>query len=118
MKIGEFVKLINSTKDTVRHYEELGLIRPSWFKGVRDFTDKDLNDFQVIKEMQLLGLSLKDIQVIFDIKRNKGCSSPALIQGVINVLYNELEHINKEEEALKIKKIQVTEMIEGLNRIG
>ena len=37
MRIGEFIKLVQTTKDTVRHYEELDLIRPDWKNGTRDY---------------------------------------------------------------------------------
>ncbi len=39
MRIGAFVKTLNTTVDTVRHYEELGLIHP-----VRDNQQKYKDD--------------------------------------------------------------------------
>ncbi len=41
MKIGEFVTLLQTTKDTVRHYEELNLITPKWNKIIRNLGEKE-----------------------------------------------------------------------------
>lgn len=118
MRIGEFIKLAKTTKDTVRHYEELDLMRPSWINGTRDYSEKDLNDFHAIKEMQAMGLTLKDIQAIFEIKRNDGCGSEQLLVGVLSSLGNELNLIYEAEEELKKKKLQIQEMMKSLETLS
>lgn len=117
MRIGEFIKLVQTTKDTVRHYEELDLIRPEWKNGTRDYAPKDLKDFHAIKEMQSMGLALKDIQSIFDIKRSGGCGSAQLIAGVLGSLNNELDVIYEAEKELKKKKSMIQGMMEELERL-
>lgn len=69
MKIGEFIESVQSTKDTVRHYEDIGLLQPAWENKRRIYGEKEINDFHAIKEMQALNMSLKEIQVIFEIKK-------------------------------------------------
>ena len=117
MRIGEFIKLIQTTKDTVRHYEELDLIRPEWKNGTRDYAPKDFEDFHVIKEMKSMGLALKDIQSIFEIKRSGGCGSHQLIVGVIGSLNNELSVIYEAEKELKKKKSMIQGMVEELEKL-
>lgn len=118
MKIGEFIKRVKTTKDTVRYYEELDLILPGWTNGTRNYSDKDLNDFYAIKEMQSMGLSLKDIQAIFEIKRNNGCASEQLIAGVLNSLENGLGLIYEAEEELKKKKFLIQGMMKDLEKLS
>ncbi|GGB45997.1 hypothetical protein GCM10011409_24430 [Lentibacillus populi] len=83
MKIGAFVKAVEATKDTVRHYEEWGMIKPAWSNNRRIYEEKDIQDFYAIKEMQGLGMTLKEIRLMFDIKRNHGCGSPELLAGMM-----------------------------------
>ena len=116
MRIGEFIKLVQTTKDTVRHYEELDLIRPDWKSGTRDYAPKDLKDFQAIKEMQSMGLALKDIHSIFEIKRSDGCGSDQLIVGVLGSLNRELSLLNEAEKELKRKKSMIQGMMKELEK--
>lgn len=117
MRIDEFIKLVQTTKDTVRHYEELDLIRPNWINGTRYYSPKDLKDFHAIKEMQSMGLVLKEIQSIFEIKRSGGCGSPQLIVGVIGSLNNELGVLYEAEKELKKKKLMIQGMVEELEKL-
>lgn len=117
MRISAFVELVQTTKDTVRHYEDLDLIRPGSKNGMRDYAPKDLKDFQAIKEMQSLGLTLKDIHSIFEIKRSCGCGSDQLIAGVLGSLNNELGVIHEAEKELKKKKSMILGMKEELEKI-
>ena len=117
MRIGEFIKLVQTTKDTVRHYEELDLIRPNWINGTRSYSPKDLKDFHAIKEMQSMGLALKDIQSIFEVKRSGGCGSPQLIVGVLESLNNELDVIHEAEKELENKKLMIQGMMKELESL-
>ncbi|HJF31569.1 MAG TPA: MerR family transcriptional regulator [Sporosarcina psychrophila] len=118
IRISDFIKQIKTTKDTVRLYEELDLMRPVWINGTRDYTDKDQNDFYAIKEMQSMGLSLKDIQAIFEIKRNDGCGSEQLIEGVLNSLNCELKLISEAEEELNKKRLLIQGLVKDLEELG
>lgn len=112
MKIGEFIIEAKTTKDTVRHYEELGLLKPEWNKGKRDYTAKDLIDFEAIKEMKALGFPLKDVQMIFELKRTNQCGSPELVGHMLHRLEEQYNELKKEEEALKAKK-KMIEVLTG-----
>lgn len=118
MRIGEFITLVKTTKDTVRHYEDLDLIRPGWTKGTREYAQSDLNDFYAIKEMQEMGLALKDIQAIFEIKRSDGCGSDQLISSVLGSLKNELGILHDAEEELKKKKFMIQGIVGDLKKLS
>ncbi|WP_026568810.1 MerR family transcriptional regulator [Sediminibacillus terrae] len=114
MRIGEFVKEMESTKDTVRHYENLELLEPAWNNGQRIYGLQQKRDFEAIREMKSLGLSLKDIQTIVRLRRMKGCGSGHLIKGVSESLMILQEKLEKEEQAIRNKKRMVKELLEAL----
>ncbi|MEO4054999.1 MerR family transcriptional regulator [Solibacillus sp. CAU 1738] len=117
MKIGNFIEKAHTTRDTVRHYEELGLLRPAWINNLRDYTAKDLADFQAIKEMQGLGLALKDIQVIFQVKRDNGCNSVELLSAIILKLNNTKTILQLEQQEITAKLANITNLITGINEL-
>ncbi|MGE8207499.1 MerR family transcriptional regulator [Heyndrickxia sp. NPDC080065] len=116
MRIGEFIKKVETTKDTIRHYEELNLLKPVWINGKRHYSSKDLNDFYAIREMKSIGLSLKEIQALFEIKYNNGCGSEKLIDSVLQRLDKEIHLINEKEKELKNKKEMINELVRSLDR--
>ncbi len=93
------------------------MIRPGWTNGTRNYDPEDLKDFHAIKEMQSMGLALKDIQTIFEIKRSDGCGSGQLIAGVLGSLNNELGIIYEAEKELKKKKSMIQGMMKELEKL-
>src|SRR3984893_1352525 len=76
MLISEFSRVPGLTRDTVRFYARLGLLRPKTNgKGGRHpysiFTEKDIQAAEVIRIAQSLGMSLKEIAA-FNEERRKG----------------------------------------------
>jgi DNA-binding transcriptional MerR regulator len=66
MLISDFARVTGLTRDTVRFYARLGLLRPRTNgKGGRHpysvFTDEDVRAAEVIRISQSLGMSLKEI---------------------------------------------------------
>lgn len=64
LQIGEFARLAGTNLRTLRYYEELGLIQPASRStgGFRHYDHHQLERMHAIKRLQLLGLSLKEIQ--------------------------------------------------------
>src|SRR6202035_3935278 len=76
MLISEFARVTGLTRDAVRFYARLGLLRPQTNgKGGRHpysvFTEKDIQAAEVIRIAQSLGMSLKEIAA-FTEERLKG----------------------------------------------
>ena len=76
MLISDFARATGLTRDTVRFYTRLGLLRPETNgKGGRHpnnvFTDKDVRAAEVIRISQSLGMSLKEIAAV-NKERRKG----------------------------------------------
>ncbi|CDO04816.1 zinc-responsive transcriptional regulator [Oceanobacillus picturae] len=115
MRIGQFIKEASTTKHTVRHYEDLHLLKPSIMNSRRDYGKKELEDFMAIKELQELGLSLKEIQAIFQVKKNMGCGSPELVTEVLKSLQDKEKILLEEEKKLRIKREKITALYKGLS---
>lgn len=118
MKIKQFIDKVKTTKDTVRHYESLGLIEPQWQHNRRIYGENEIKDFHAIKEMQSLDMSLKEIQVMFEIKRIGGCASVELLNEVIKTLKEKQQLLIVEEQALQHKKKQMTEILSILSQVN
>ena len=76
MLISDFARVTGLTRDTVRFYARLGLLRPTTNgKGGRHpysvFTDEDVRAAEVIRISQSLGMSLKEIAA-FNQERRDG----------------------------------------------
>ena len=76
MLISDFARLTGLTRDAVRFYSRLGLLRPQTNgKGGRHpysvFTDEDVRAVEVIRISQSLGMSLKEIAA-FNEERREG----------------------------------------------
>ena len=76
MLISDFARVTGLTRDTVRFYARLGLLRPRTNgKGGRHpysaFTDEDVRAAQIIRISQSLGMSLKEIAA-FNEERREG----------------------------------------------
>jgi MerR family transcriptional regulator, copper efflux regulator len=76
MLISDFARVTGLTRDTVRFYARLGLLRPRTNgKGGRHpysvFTDEDVRAAEVIRISQSLGMSLKEIAA-FNQERREG----------------------------------------------
>jgi DNA-binding transcriptional MerR regulator len=67
MQIGEVAELFGITPKTLRHYEEMGLVRPErQDNGYREYGLEEIRRLQRIRQLQLLGLSLRQIGDVLD----------------------------------------------------
>ena len=60
---GAFAKLANVTERTIRYYDQIGLLKPSFVldNGYRQYTEDDLLKLQRIISLKNLGFSLEEI---------------------------------------------------------
>lgn len=60
---GTFAKLANVSERTIRYYDKIGLLKPSFIKenGYRQYCEKDLLKLQKIVALRHLGFSLEEI---------------------------------------------------------
>lgn len=69
MHIGELARRIGFSIRTIRHYDEIGLIRPSGRTtgGFRLYTSADEQRFLLIRGMKPLGYSLDEVQALLNV---------------------------------------------------
>lgn len=115
--MGEVCKLFNTTRDTLRHYESIGLVNPKKDKnnGYRYYEVEDLNSLTDIFFLKKLNLSLSDIH-----KAVKN-STPKDILDIINdkekCLEEEIDKIKNLQKTLHSMKINVQSCINNLNKL-
>jgi len=85
MLISDFAGATGLSRDTVRFYVRLGLLRPGTSdKGGRHpyqfFTAEDVQTAEVIRVGQSLGLSLKEIAALDTERRERGIKGERLIE--------------------------------------
>lgn len=117
MRIGEFIALTGTTKDTIRHYEDLGLIVSKGPDDKRIYTEKHLGDYYAIQELKGYGVKLRDIQSIFKLKRNYGCGHAELVKEVGDSLNTHLNGLRQEEIELRNRIGKLEELVQQINRI-
>lgn len=72
MNIQETASLTNLTKETIRYYEKVGLLKPQrQANGYRDYQSKDIKDLHFIRKMKLLNVPLADIAVLIKLKNQE-----------------------------------------------
>lgn len=64
----EIAKKLSTTKRTLRFYDQIGLLTPSFVSagGHRVYTDEDVEKLYKIRLLKSLGLSLKQVKLIFE----------------------------------------------------
>lgn len=117
MKISEFVNKLKTTKETVRHYEDIKLLTPLRHNNRREYGEKEILQFEVIMELKAMGMSLKDIQLLFELKEALGCGDHALLRDVTLILSQHLNSLQQEEEILRQRRLRLQEQLEQINRV-
>lgn len=69
MQIGRFAERTGVSIHTLRHYDEVELLRPSGRSegGFRLYTEEDLERFLVIRRMKPLGFSLEEMRQVLEV---------------------------------------------------
>jgi MerR family copper efflux transcriptional regulator len=125
MLISEFSRLTGLTRDTVRFYVRLGLFKPlSSVKGGRNpyqlFSAKDIEFAELIRVSQALGMSLKQIADLIQVRREGRTSTArsirvlserlALVEQRARQLDSMAEYLRAKIEWLRSGKGQAVEM--------
>ena len=102
---GEFAKICHTTKETLFHYDELGILKPALIKenGYRYYTAPQYFEFDLIKVLQAASMSLKEIQS-FKEHRNE--------EDFIHLLQEKKVQLEKEKEKITMMQSRINNAIE------
>ncbi|MCG8346552.1 MAG: MerR family transcriptional regulator [Chloroflexales bacterium] len=106
LRIGEIARLLGITPKTIRHYHKLGLIvePPRSEGGYRLYTAGDLFRLHRIKQLQALGLSLKQIRSVL--------GEPDHEHSLIQILTMLLDEIATRIAVLEEQRAQISKILQ------
>lgn len=100
LSVGQFAKLCNTTRDTLRHYYEIGILIPRIDEnnGYHYYSSSQISSFYFISSLQKTGCSLKEInELIHDPTREK---IQTVVHDKINVMQEELKNLQQKINTL------------------
>ena len=98
-KTGKFAKLANVSERTIRYYDKIGLLKPSFVmeNGYRQYSDLDLLKLQKILSLKHLGFSIEEIfPMVMD---NTNLKESFELQ--IDLIEDKISHLQSLKDALK-----------------
>lgn len=98
-KTGQFAKLANVSERTIRYYDKIGLLKPSFVmeNGYRQYSDLDLLKLQKILSLKHLGFSIEEIfPMVMD---NTNLKESFKLQ--IDLIEDKISHLQSLKDALK-----------------
>lgn len=98
-KTGQFAKLANVSERTIRYYDKIGLLKPSFVmeNGYRQYSDLDLLKLQKILSLKHLGFSIEEIfPMVMD---NTNLKESFELQ--IGLIEDKISHLQSLKDALK-----------------
>lgn len=98
-KTGQFARLANVSERTIRYYDKIGLLKPSFVmeNGYRQYSDLDLLKLQKILSLKHLGFSIEEIfPMVMD---NTDLKESFELQ--IDLIEDKISHLQSLKDALK-----------------
>lgn len=98
---GQFAKMANVTERTIRYYDKIGLLKPSFVmqNGYRKYSDKDFFNLQKILSLRYLGFPIEEIFPIILNENDINIQDSFKMQ--IELLDKKITHMQSLKEALK-----------------
>ena len=118
MKIGEFSRLYNVSKDTLRYYVSIGLLSPKMQGSQMNFTEREERDFLYIQRLKEMRFNIKEIRSFMYMGRVSNMIEPSTLDQCRQLLEakreelllerqkidGSLQMIEEEEETLEEKR--------------
>ncbi|MGL5312904.1 MAG: MerR family transcriptional regulator [Peptostreptococcaceae bacterium] len=115
MTVGQISKLFNTTAETLRHYDRIGLLKPiiNEENGYRYYSIKEMEKLDLILDAKYLEIPLSNIKEIM--KNDNVGSYLELIELQEETIDEKIDHLLKLKEQAKEKKIILNEMMSFKN---
>lgn len=92
--IGEISKIVNITANTLRYYDEIGLLKPNLIKNsnkYRYYSEAQIKDLTFIMELKQYGFTLYEIKELMENKNNQKLKD--MLEKKRTKLYKEIDRI-------------------------
>lgn len=109
IKIGEVIKLLQISADTLRYYEKIHLL-PTIARnsgGLRLYSKQDLSRIRFIKRAQYMGFSLAEIAKLLSFRENPQHAKPEIKK----LAADKLQAINLHIDSLQVLKNELTLLV-------
>lgn len=120
MHIGELAERTGLSLRTIRHYDEIGLLKPSGRTegGFRLYTEPDLERLLLIRRMKPLGFALEDMVELLNIIEARAVSTdPAADRDIDDRFHRYLEEARTRREKLREQLAMADDFVERLSRL-
>ncbi len=115
--IGKLAALANTTKDTVRHYDELGLLksrkRQAGSRLYTEFHIESVERIELIKSAQAIGFTLTEIKNSLDDYYDGNLD----LDEQLNVTKQKLEQVKKQQANINLMVEMLSQRIAMLERM-
>ncbi|GEO48419.1 MerR family transcriptional regulator [Companilactobacillus kimchii] len=69
MNVAEFCEKVGTTRDTLRLYDQIGLLKPKRnHNNYRNFSVEDQKAFAIIRNLQRASLTLEEIKIVLELR--------------------------------------------------
>jgi len=119
MHIGELAERTGLSLRTIRHYDEIGLLKPSARTegGFRLYTDQDLEQLLVIRRMKPLGFSLEQMSELLRIIEARAGATGTSEDDAHAVLQGYIAEAHARREQLREQLEMADELLERLSKL-
>lgn len=114
MKIGQLAKLCDVSVATVRYYVSMGMLIPNDSSAQYDFTEREVDDLNLILQMRKHNFKLKEIQQYLILTRHSRMIESSTIDAALKILQTKQQEIFAEIEILKKTYQEIGEQMHSL----
>ncbi len=122
MLIGEFSRISGVSIDTLRYYDQIGLLVPERVRKKRAYTDDDIKKLEIINALKDMRFSLEDIKMILELdekvdeslKSNNKCINE--IKQCLSIVDDKYKVILRQEQALQKTKSRLIHIKDKMSK--
>lgn len=124
MKTKDITKLSGLSKDTIRFYEKLGLVKPNRERYSREYADHDLERIEQIKQLKGLDFTLSEIKLLVDIDEKYQSIDEIYsmthddYQEIIQLLDNKVNYLEEKSKMIEAGLARLKVMQEKIKSIN
>lgn len=100
MKIGEFSKMYNVSKDTLRYYVSIGLLSPRMQGSQMNFSEREEQNFKQIQKLKEMRFNIKEIRSFLYFQRVSNMIEPSTLDQCLDLLREKREALLEEEKQI------------------